>query len=388
MKLFFTFFILLTTINTYSQHSADTCCSNFKLPNNNNDGFDQDVRLDTAGKSFLLQLNLKNFRYVNDFTGSLGSPGLLFNELNFSSYELLSANLSFSDKNNAQKILFAPFKLNPSIRSNLLLNTRVNFALKDKIMTIGAAIGGDNSDAHIKRFDSTRKAIFEQGIYCTPECYSDKDKQEEARQKNQEEANNELIAFNKARTKSVFKWSLGYNVQLFQVLSSKSDDPAIDSLNHFALKAYTVSLSLSYGINNGSWVFSGGYNYIHGRKAADKSEKEIPYHGVQLFVTKRLFQFIGEENLKTNDNYLKSLFIPSLNLGISYEYKTTNGDVKFVEDGIQRSRVITPFIDILISPASQFRIGIPISRNKSVVDQKSMEVGSVLQYSFKLTNLN
>jgi hypothetical protein len=154
------------------------------------------------------------------------------------------------------------------------------------------------------------------------------------------------------------------------------------------MKANVISLSCSYGINNGQWQFSGGYNNISSRKNAEKGQNKILYHSWQIAASYRMLSFLKGDKLKSNDNYIKALFVPSLNIGLSYDYKTTNGAVKFIEEGIQKSRVITPYIDILLTPASGFKLGFPFTKNKSVIDAKTLQLGAVIQYSFKLINLN
>lgn len=373
----------------------DSCCisgamnssiDSLKKGEVNNDGFYTDVRVDAAGVSFLQTLGLEKFRVTNDYTGSLRNPGVLFNELDFSSFDLLNTSLTFSDKNNAQKVIFSPFRL-AETNSNLLSNTRFNLALSNEIVTIGVAIGGDDSDPRLPKFDGLRDAVFSKGTYCIPECYQEKSRQEEARQKNQKTARDLLYLYDSLRTRRVFKWSLGYNTQLFSTLSSRGDNPVTDSLNYETVKSHSLSALGSLGLLNGKWVFSAGYNLIFARKSAEKGQKRIPYHGIQASASYRLIQFLKGERLKANENFIKTLYVPSLNIGIGYEYKNTNGEIQYVEKGIERSRVITPFLDILVTPQSQFRIGIPISNSRTVIDQKTLEVGALLQYSFKITSL-
>jgi hypothetical protein len=380
-------FLALSTFVGLTCFSQDTCKASFNGKTENLDGFTPNVRLDGHDSSFLSSLNLETFRFTNDYVGALRNPGVLFNELDFSGFELLSTNLTFSDKNNAQKIVFSPFRLNNDQKSNVLLNTRFNVALKNNITTLGLAIGGDNSEPRLKKFEALREAVFSRGQYLIPECFGTKLEQDRARQINEAEAKRLLFEFDSLRTKHVVKWSIGYNTQLFGVLSSKGDDPVTDSLNYYGLKSHNISGQISYSINNGQWSFSGGYNYIISRKNSEKGQNKIPYHGFAFSGGYRAISFLKGDKLKANDNYLKFLYVPSLNLGLAYELKTTNGDIKFAEDGIKTGRVITPFIDILISPAAQFRIGFPITHNKTVLDKKTSELGALLQYSFKLSSL-
>lgn len=367
--------------------SQDSCKANLIEKNQSSDGFTPGIRLDENGKSFLKKLKLETFRFTNDYSASLRNPGVLFNELDFSGFELLSTNLTFSDKNDAQKIVFSPFRLNDEQRSNLLLGTRINVAVKNKITTFGFAIGEDYSEPRLKKFDKLRTAVFEKGRYLIPECFGTKAEQDAAKQKNEIEARRLLFEFDSIRTKSVFKWSVGYNFQLFGVLSSKSDDPVTDSINYNPLKSHNFSGQVSYSINNGEWVFSAGYNYILSRKNAEKGQDRIPYHGIAGSASYRLISFLKGDKLKANENYFKFLYVPSLNIGVAYEYKTTNGDAKFIEDDIKTGRTITPFVDLMLSPSAQFRIGFPITRNIKVLDAKSSEIGALLQYSFKLSSL-
>ena len=385
MKSFY--FLILLTFVKLACYSQDTCKANFNGKIQELDGFTPNVRLDGHDSSFLSSLDLETFRFTNDYVGALKNPGILFNELDFSGFELLSTNLTFSDKNSAQKIIFSPFRLNDNQKSNLLLNTRFNVALKNNITTLGLAIGGDNSDGHLKKFATIREAVFNRGQYLIPECFGTKAEQDHARQINDAEARKLLFEYDSIRTKHVIKWSIGYNMQTFGILSSKGDDPVTDSLNFYGLKSHNFSGQISYVINNGQWLFSGGYNYIISRKNAEKGQGKIPYHGVALSCAYRAISFLKGDKLKANDNYFKFLYVPSLNIGLAYEFKTTNGDINFIEDGIKTSRVVTPFIDILISPSAQFRVGFPITHNKTVLDKKASQLGALLQYSFKLSSL-
>lgn len=356
------------------------------------EGFVTDQRLFLFDSLFLKDFDSKQYRFTNDYSGSLQSPGQLYNELNFSSYELLSTNLIFSDKNNIQKITFSPFrllnKIDSSILFNILLNTKFNIGVRSNITTFGFAIGGDFSDQHLTRIKEMRRKIFAEGEYYNPSCFGKKQEQEAAKQENIKRANRLLNIYDSIRTRHVFKWSAGYSIQLFALLSTRGENIIADSLNHYGLKANVISLGSSYGFKNGQLQLSAGYNHIFSRKNAEKGQDKILYNNYQLAVSYRLISFLKGTKLLSNENYVKSLFIPSLHLGISYDFKTTKGETKFIEDGIQKSRVITPYIDILLTPASGFKIGLPFTKNKSVIDAKTLQLGAVIQYSFKLSNLN
>jgi hypothetical protein len=370
----------------------DTCKRNSQVAIENNEGFDYNVRLDNASKDYLrLLLDSVDYKFSYDYSGNLSNPRMLFSEVDFSNFDLLSTHLTFSDKNNVQRVNFSPFRLFEKIDNSLLRNTKLNIALKNNITTFGVGLGGDNSDPKLKKrrekwIAKIKKSSFVE-TYEIPEDYP-KDCQEKIRQKNARIASQYLYMYDSIRTKSVFKWSAGYSVQLFGILSNKGDNALADSLNYFGLKANILTLNCSYGINNGQVQVSGTYNNIKSRQSAVKGQKKILYHGFQFSGSYRLLSFLKGNKLKTSENFIKSLFVPSLNIGVSYDYKYTKGEVIFIEDGIQKSRTIMPFIDILLSPASGFKLGFPFTRNRSVIDAKTLQLGAVIQYSFKLVNLN
>jgi len=448
MKYISSFIILmLFYFQSFSQSNND--CGNTmdlikeieKEAEDNTGGFDTDVRLDKVfGESYLEGLGVNSLKFVTDYTGSIRTPTLLFSELDFSNYDLLTARLTFSDKDNIQKITFAPFRLNNRINKNTIDNinnrsyqgigqnvlsqSKFNISLKNNITTFGFALSSDDSAPSSLKSKGLRYKLFSSGRYCIPEKFESVDEKtkktitetitsanpgmskaqleeriksaidarskaqiEKIKLRNERVADSLLYLYDSLRTRRVFKWSAGYNTQLFSILSSEGS-PDIDTTNHHPLKAHNISITGAYGFFNGLYNVSATYNYISSRKNAEKSQDRIAYNGIVLSSSARIYQFLKGENLKTNENFIKSLFIPSFYLGISYEYKYTEGNLKFAENGLQSSRIITPFISVLISPASQFSIGIPITKNRSVTNLETFQFGTVLQYSFKLSNLN
>jgi hypothetical protein len=390
-KLFAILFFICLSLTAYTQEK-DTCKPNPVIITQDNEGFDFDKRLDDSSKNYLREmLDFEKYKFSYDYAGGLSNPGQLFNEVDFSGFDLLTTNLAFSDKNNVQRVGFSPFRLFEKIDNNLLRNTKFNIALKNSITTFGIGVGGDNSDPKLKKrrekwLEKIKNSDFIE-VYEIPEDYP-KECQEKIRQKNLRVAKQYLYMYDSIRTKRVFKWSAGYSVQLFGILSNKGDNPVADSLNYFGLKANAFTLFCSYGLNNSQWQFSGTYNHIKSRQSAVKGQDKILYHGFQFSGSYRAIYFLKGTKLKNSENFIKSLFIPSLNIGLSYDYKFTNGETKFIENGIQKSRTIMPYIDILITPASGFKLGFPFTKNKSVIDAKTLELGAVIQYSFSLVNVN
>jgi hypothetical protein len=379
--------LLAFTINSYAQ---DTCKPVIPAEN---DGFDYNVRLDTAKKNYLQNLfDSAKFKFTYDYAGTLGNPGLLFNDVNFSGYDLLSGSLSFSDKNNVQKIGFAPFRLSDKIENNLLRNTSIGITLKNAITTFGLSVGGNNADPKIrgsrgKKFRKWQDELVAKAKFEIPAMYP-KACQDIIINKNAREAARIQYLYDSMRTRNVFTWGIGYSVQLFQFLSTKSDNnPLFDSLNYFGLKANIISVKTAYSYLNGKLQLNGNYSNSFLRKGADKSQKKITYHAFLFSASLRVVKFLKGEKLKMNADFIKSQFVPAIHIGISYDNKFTKGDYKFVEDGIFKTGGVTPFLQFLVTPASAFSIGFPIVKSKTVTDVKTSQVSAMLQYKFSLANL-
>ncbi|MBA3285483.1 MAG: hypothetical protein H0U27_10560, partial [Nitrosopumilus sp.] len=349
--------------------------------------------------------------------------------IDLSTYELAVANFSFTDKDQVQKINFQPFRLLDST-NNLLNSIKLNIAQKKSISTFGFGFGGDYSDPFSKRgirildevFNSQPSAplpiLPDTSMYAkirdsisrtnnndvmkkililtlvelpaakvVEKAKQDNDKQNQEFKKNT--LDDLLLKYDERRAKHIFKWTVGFNTQYFSIFSANGSANNFDSLNYYGNKANVYSASLSYSYDRGDMNVSGGYNYLDSRKSAVKGIDKIKYNGFSLFGSKRLISFLNDEKLRKNENYKKSLFIPSLLIGGSWELKTTNEDnLNLIEDGMKRSRVLTIFTDILISPTAQFRIGLPIQKNTLVNGDKMSYLGATVQYALKFSNLN
>jgi len=90
----------------------------------------------------------QNYLY-NSYTG-LNADANIFNDLSLNSYELISTNVQFTKDDDLQKVVFVPFRLIPinsldNIKSNFLYNSKINFAQKSGISTLGMGVTWDNS---------------------------------------------------------------------------------------------------------------------------------------------------------------------------------------------------------------------------------------------------
>lgn len=384
-------------------------------------GFATDARIDKPHSS--------SGRFITDYAGSRTSQTYMFRDIDLSVYELAVANFSFTDKDNVQKINFQPFRL--LTRSNNFLNSiKLNVAQRATISTFGFGFGGDYSDPFSKRGQRILDEVFNSQqaapLPILPDTATftqlrdsinnsvssdemkrmmivtlvdipvaklvEKAKQDNARQYDdfkKDVLDALLLQYDERRAYHVFKWTVGFNSQLFSILSAEGNTNGFDTLNYYSNKANVYSGTVSYSYDRGSINIAGGYNYINSRKSAVKGIGKARYDGFSFFLSKRIISFLNEDKLKKSDTYRKSLFIPSLLIGGNWELKTTaEENYNLIEGDIKRSRVMTIFADILISPTAQFRISLPIQKNTLVSGKEMSYLGATVQYSLKFSSLN
>jgi len=399
-------------------------------------GFSQDQRIDQAKNVLKDYYKNPDYKFVTDHAGTNLSQGFLFRDIDLSPYELFVANFSFSEKDQVQKINFQPLKLFKPGSSDIMQflgNLKLNIVQRKDITTFGAGVGMDNSSPFSKRSGKLLKNIFDVLAVPEPPTLFDpsnftKQKEElrisydngkidkttydllndlvdnsmaDAKAKAEADYSKKLDNFKKtaldaallkfdlARVKHVFKWTIGANTQLFSVLGAKGRTNSFDSLNYYSGKATVFSASASYS-NRGGWIsLSAAYNSSDSRKSAAKFVDKVHYNGYSFSVSKRVFKFLDDAKLMKHPAYIKSQFIPSVNAGISWDLKDTkDGRFNLIEEGIVRSRVVSPYLDILITPATQFRISMPFQKNSLVDGTKRIFLGANVQYGIKFSNLN
>jgi len=334
-------------------------------------------------------------KFAND-NGSLGTS-YLFDETNPNGFDLLSTNISFSDKNQTQKIGFSPFRLS-SKYVFLLSNLRINLSNTSGALTSGLSIGNDNS-----AFESNRVQKIFNDVYSTsnlpdaqipisrPRGVDETLPQymEYYKTRMKEFQDNLLANFDDRRLKHVVKYSAGYNLQFFPILKSESANGNFDSLNYHAIKANNFFVKGSYSYKNGFININGAYNYFQKRKAADSTQEKRRYDGFTIGATIRI-PLMKKENLIKKDFYKNNLFIPGIYFGIIYDRLNYKGSESiFAEDNTKWKSIWTITLDFAITPAAQFRLAFPIQKSEVFnTNTKLTNNIAILQYNFKLVNLN
>jgi hypothetical protein len=373
MKKLHIIFLLLFSIPGFSQFSTNQVIPDFLAAKNE----DMESR--------------KNF-FLVDNSGNLISQPNLYDDIDLNSYELLSANLSFKDNMSTQKIVFAPFKLTNS--NNLFLNNlKTNISLKNKITTIGIGVGGDRSSPYSKRSIKILKQIY-QGLQ-SPTVPKDstvtyEDYKKTVLAEYQKVLDSAYILYNKKRLKNVWKYTIGYNIQLYPNLAASGTANNFDSLNSYSVKSHIFSLSGSYSTNAYKHTLSGNLNFLWSRASAISGQEIQPYFGPSASYKLRILNFMNDRLLKKNENYKKDLFIPALYIGVAFEGKYYQGSDQnkiYIIDGIEEQTSVMLFFDVLISKSAQFRIGLPYISQKFVDTTTLESIGTTVQYNFKLVNL-
>lgn len=327
---------------------------------------------------------------IADNTINLYSQSELFNEVNPSGFDLFNTNLSFTDKDQIQKIGFSPFRMIPNWYSLALSNFRLNITNKSGALTTGFSFGYDGSsldNIKAKKIENTfnqlsklrarniNETVAEYTIYYRKEY--------------RKRLDSLIEVFDTNRLRHVFKASFGYNAQFFSVLSSKSTVSNFDSLNYHGFKGNNLFLNLSYAFSNGSIILSSGYNYFNKRKSADSTQTLNRYDGFSFGISKRIIKLVKDSLLKKKDYYINTRFIPAILVGVSYDKSSYLGqNYLFAEDNAKNIKTVSPFIDFAIDPNIQFRLIFPLKTTREFNNNSDVQkLNSIFQLNYKLVNL-
>jgi hypothetical protein len=94
---------------------------------------------------------------------------------------------------------------------------------------------------------------------------------------------------------------------------------------------------------------------------------------------------ILNHDFENTQDYKDSFFIPSISAGTSFERRQcTSDNDALCPDGIDTQSALTPFVDIRVTKAAQFRFGVPLKFTRRVAGPKTNEVGLVAVYTIQL----
>jgi hypothetical protein len=94
---------------------------------------------------------------------------------------------------------------------------------------------------------------------------------------------------------------------------------------------------------------------------------------------------ILNRDFESTPDYKDSFFIPAISAGASYERKRcTSDDKALCPDSIETQSTFTPFVDVRITKAAQFRFGVPLKFTHKVAGDKAKDMGLVGVYAIQL----
>lgn len=310
----------------------------------------------------------------------------LFDQISFGGFDLVSANFKYSKDNTLQKVTLSPFRFTP--KSSYLSDIRINLSQKDDISTFGAAFGFDNTNPYNKWSKRVARKFAAMPARA-PERDQNPGESDAAylvyKNQYQRAANQDRVDYFRDLAHGAFSFTIGYNYSAFGILGgtkTKNTDGLIE--NQYVDKAHSFSADVNYSPSE-DIMFNSGISLIRKRKAATEDQRMIRYIGANFSAAYRAFYLQPRDQLLNNPDYVKSFFIPSILVGISYETIRAKGEEKYFENGYKYQHIIMPFLDFKISPTNQFRIGIPIKKYKTV-NAHQTGLGPFLQYSLSLAN--
>jgi len=317
----------------------------------------------------------------NSVVGANSEPSI-YNAVNMNSYELLTTNIQVSKENSLQKLVLAPFKLSDQTKPVFLRETKINLAQKNGISTIGIGFGFDSSSPFTEANDSELANL---SFTTIPLQGADPDHVYQAKKALIERKNDLLRA--KAyedMLENSFKITVGYNISFFEIIGGDKVDLDQDSVidNKYRVESNNFSLSLTF-VRSIKSALSVTAHYSSKLASPKEGELRVGYAGGSLAYGHQIF--VLNKKYDESQDYLKSLFVPSIVLGGSIELQTAVSNKSSAKDGIVTTWAFTPFLDFKINPKNQFRIGVPFKRYSGV--KKEVAFGPFLQWTLQFASI-
>lgn len=321
----------------------------------------------------------------NSIVGNNSEP-VIYNAVNLNTYELLTTNIQVSKDDNLQKIVFAPFKLSNSDNVGFLRNTRINVAQKSGVSTFGFGFGFDNSSPFSMRGARILNSAFNGFPSQIPKGDDEKDYEYEAyKSKYYYSMDSTYAKTYEQLLKNSFKFTVGYNISLFEVIGGDKFDLDNDSIidNYFITESNNLSIGITYIFSSKIAINLNGH-YSSKLASQKENEKQVDYIGGSFSFAQRLF--VLNRNYHKTPDYLKTLFVPSIVGGTSIEYQQAVSNEAFAKNGITQTIAITPFLEFKINPNNQFRIGVPIKKFEGM--KKEVSFGPFIQWTLQIAKVD
>ena len=313
-------------------------------------------------------------------SGANAEP-VIFYDVSLSSHQLLTAAIQFQKEQDRQKVLFSPFKLSEDYIP-FWSEMQLNFAQEGSVSTFGLGLGWTNAATA-----GARATRIWKGITIPAEPVFEGTPEEIAR-KRQEFYDRFLVPayneFYQRLAKNSIQVTVGANVQRFGFGGDKVDadeDGKID--NQFDLKGYDLSAGLLYTASQ-SFGLTGSYHRTRKRASGVEGQELVDYDGFSFSTGYRVA--VLNPNYASTADYLKSLFVPSVVLGLSYELQECTAEqLGFCEKNLKTQTALSPFVDFKITPQTQFKISFPILRRTLIGKKSQSELAPIVAFSVQLS---
>jgi hypothetical protein len=94
---------------------------------------------------------------------------------------------------------------------------------------------------------------------------------------------------------------------------------------------------------------------------------------------------ILNRDFENTQDYKDSFFISSISVGAAFERRhCTSGDEGLCPDSIETQSALTPFVDVRVTKAAQFRFGVPLKFTRKVGGDSQDDLGLVAVYAIQL----
>ena len=322
-------------------------------------------------------------------TGVNAEP-VIYRDVSLSTYDLLAGSIQFEKTDSSAKATFAPFKLREGY-TPVLSEIGLNFSQAKGVTTFGAGVAYNPRSAFSKASGEALAAaaatiprIRDQMTNAAGEKIETDEAYEAFRTAYFKEAWFKIYdTFYKTLATNAFIVSAAANVQTFGTIAGDAVDVdengKID--NFYDKKGYDISMTVTYSASQATGV-SASAHYGRKRLSAVEGQTLEVYPGYSLAFARRVK--VLNPNYTRSDDYLKSLFIPSIVVGASFEWQRCRGTAASCQDALQSQSALTPFVDLKISPTAQFRIGVPFQRTVTFGKESKVALAPAIQYVIQL----
>jgi len=322
-------------------------------------------------------------------TGLNAAP-IVHSEFAVSTYQLLSTQVRFSERNNEQKLNFAPGKLRTDpYACSWRCELTINLVRTESALTAGLA-GAVNGTApytdRMRRIAAGIQDSLNQMPAMRPKNPGESDDDYAKYRAEYYRGLDAIVAqYLEQVTRQALIVTYGANVQTFGALGGTRVDLDTDQVvdNQYTFKGWNANFGLAY-TPTPRVAFASTYYFTRKRGTSAAGQRLANYHGVSASAGVRIVEL--DRDYRASTAYLRSGFIPSLVIGATLEVQQCDGGPDACEKRTTREVAASPFLDVRVTPETQFRIGLPV-RWSRVATKGSTELLPVAQIGFNLAGL-